>query len=141
MFGLRRDPLTELVSEFNRMQDEFNRYFTRGGALIGGPAINVWSDDEAIYAECDLPAIDPSKLDVSVKEGNQLTIQGERSAPEIKGAIWIRQERPFGHFSRSLTLPSMVDADRVSAKYEHGVLKVTLPKSAAAQPRKISIQA
>ena len=103
--------------------------------------VNLWEDEHAVYAEADLPGLDPAKLDISVTEGNQLlTIQGERFAPEIKGATWIRQERPFGQFARVIGLPALVDADRVEAKYENGVLAVVLPKSEAAKPRKITVK-
>lgn len=142
----RRDPFTELVGEFNRVQDELNRLFggvrpaawTAGPA--GGPALNLWADDHNVYAEVDLPAFDPAKLDVTVTEGNKLTIQGERTAPEPQGAVWVRQERPVGRFSRTVTLPVLVDADKVEARYEDGVLKLTLPKSEAAKPRKITVK-
>ena len=80
-------------------------------------------------------------LDVFVTEGNQLTIQGERKAPELKGSAWVRQERPFGRFTRVIGLPSLVDADKVEATYESGVLRLTLPRSEAAKPRKIEVKA
>jgi HSP20 family protein len=84
--------------------------------------------------------VDPAKLEVTVTEGNRLTIQGERRAPEIEGASWLRQERPFGKFTREIVLPALVDPDKVEAKYELGVLRLTLPKHEAARPRKIVVQ-
>jgi len=137
---LRRDPLGELWTEFNRVSNEMNRLFT-ARPTGGGLPLNLWSDDHALYAEIDLPALDPAKLDVTVAEGNVLTVQGERTAPEVQGAAWFRQERPFGRFSRSVTLPVLVDADKVEASYENGVLRLTLPKSEAAKPRKITVKA
>jgi HSP20 family protein len=138
MFPFRRDQF-DLMTEVNRVSDEVNRLF--GRHAVGGPLMNVWSDDQNVYVEADLPAIDPEKLDVSVAEGNQLTVSGERFAPEVPGAVWVRQERPAGKFSRAVTLPVLVDADNVEARYEHGVLKLTLPKSEAAKPRKITVKA
>lgn len=135
-----RDPFGELVHEFNRVQDEVNRLF--GYRLAGGGLpVNLWADDHNLFVEADLPAMDPAKLDVSVTEGNKLTISGERLAPTVEGAVWVRQERPVGKFSREVTLPVLVDADRVEASYEHGVLKLTLPKHEAAKPRKITVKA
>jgi HSP20 family protein len=136
-----------LVNEVSAMQDEFNRLFHRispfgtTAPAVAAPLLNVWEDDQALYVDADLPGIDPARLDVTVTEGNQLSIQGERAAPEIQGAVWVRQERPSGQFVRTVTLPALVDADRVEAKYEHGVLRLTLPKSEAAKPRKIQVQA
>lgn len=142
----RRNPLGELWYEVNRAQEEFGKLFgrltpfQRSEVAGAGPLVNVWEDENALHAEADLPDIDPTKLDVNVTEGNRLTISGERKAPEIAGATWIRQERPFGLFSRTVELPFMVDPDRVEATYELGVLKITLPKSEAAKPRKITVK-
>lgn len=142
----RRNPLGELWFEVNRAQEEFSKLFGRltsfsrpeGG--VGVPLVNVWEDENTVYAELDLPDVDPAKLDVSVNEGNRLTVSGERKAPEVPEAAWVRQERPFGLFSRVVELPYMVDADRVDANYENGVLRITLPKSEAAKPRKIPVK-
>jgi len=133
--------------EVTRAQDEVARLVGRFGipgvaphAAGTGPLVNVWEDDNVFHAEADLPGIDPAKLEITVTEGNQLTIAGERTPPEVKGAAWVRQERPFGRFTRVVGLPVMVDPDRVEARYENGVLRLTLPKSEAAKPRKISVQ-
>ena len=145
MNRVRRSPFGMLVNEVSAMQDEINRLVGRispfsSAPTAAAPMLNVWEDDQALYVDADLPGIDPAKLDVTVTEGNQLSIQGERAAPDIKGAVWVRQERPTGKFVRVVTLPSLVDADKVEAKYEHGVLRLTLPKSEAAKPRKIQVQ-
>jgi len=142
----RRNPLGELWYEVNRAQEEFGKLFgrlttfTRPEGASGVLPVNVWEDEQAVHAEFDLPDVDPAKLDLSVTEGNRLTISGERKAPEMAGATWVRQERPFGSFTRIVDLPYMVDADKVEASYEHGVLRVTLPKSEAAKPRKIVVK-
>ena len=135
-----RNPLGTLWQEFNQVQDEFTKWLGHAARGPASPAVSVWEDEQAIYAEADLPGVDPAKLEVTVTEGNQLTIQGERFAPEITGAVWVRQERPFGKFVRAVMLPSLVNADRVEAKYENGVLRLTLPKHEAAKPRKITVK-
>lgn len=141
MARFRRDAFGELFTEVNRIQEEFQRLFGSGTSAPAGPAVNVWADDNNFYAEADLPDLNLDKLEVFVTDGNQLTIQGERQAPDVRGAVWVRQERPFGQFTRVLSLPTLVDTDKVEAKYEHGVLKLTLPKSEAAKPRKITVKA
>lgn len=133
----RREAFGDLWQELGRIQGEFDRVF---GSRARVPSINVWSDDHNVFAEADLPGIDPAKIDVTVTEGNKLTIQAERTMPSDDNAVWVRQERPTGTFLREVTLPVLVDADKVSANYTHGVLKLTLPKSEAAKPRKITIQ-
>lgn len=144
---LRRDTFSDIFREMNRLQDEMNWVFRRAGARNGfaartgvGPAFNVWEDEHNVYAESDLPGIDINKLDISVTEGNQLTIQGERQAPAPENAVWHRQERGFGQFTRVLSLPTLVNTDKVEAKYEDGVLRLTLPKAEVAKPRKIVVK-
>jgi len=134
---LRRD----LWGELGRVQDEFNRLLN--SRTVGNPGlpVNLWSDEHAVYAEVDLPNLDVANLEVTVTEGNELTIRGERKPPELPNAVWVRQERSFGPFERTLTLPVLIDADKVEAKYEDGVLKLTLPKHEAAKPRKITVKA
>jgi HSP20 family protein len=135
-----RHPLGSLWQEFNQVQDEFAKWFGRANNAVAVPQLSVWDDENAVYAEADLPGIDPAKLEVTVTEGDQLNVQGERVPPNVSGAVWVRQERPFGKFSRAVRLPSLVDADKVEAKYENGVLRLTLPKHEAAKPRKIVVK-
>jgi len=135
----RRHPLGTLWHEFNQVQDEFTKWFGRTVGNPTDPLLNVWEDDNAVYAEVDLPGIDPAKLEITIAEGNQLTVQGERVPPTIPGVAWIRQERPFGKFVRVVGLPTLVDAEKVDAKYENGILRLTLPKHEAAKPRKITV--
>ena len=129
-----------------RFQDEFQRMFGRNvfGSprfVPAGPAMNVWADEQAVFAEVDLPGVDVDKLDISVVEGNKLTIQGERPVLDLPNAVWHRQERSFGTFGRTLTLPFAVDADKVDARLENGVLTIKLAKHESAKPRKIAVKA
>jgi len=142
---MRLNGFNDLFQEMNRFQEEFGNLFGRTGYGTNrwagnGPAVNLWADENALHAELDLPGIDPSKFDISVVEGNRLTIKGERPMVEVPGAVWHRQERGYGTFTRELTLPTLVDADKVEARYEAGVLKLTLPKAEAAKPRKITVR-
>jgi HSP20 family protein len=103
------------------------------------PPLNIWGDNDKVYAEAELPGMQLDHLEIYVTEENQLTIQGERRQPELDKGVWYGQERGFGQFSRTIRLPVKVDADKVEARFEHGVLFVTLPKSEAAKPRRISV--
>lgn len=143
----RRDLFNDVFGDMARFHEEFGRVFGRNVFGTGqrfpaaGPALNVWADEHDVYVQADLPGVDAHKLDISVVEGNRLTIQGERPVVEVPNAVWHRQERGFGTFTRELTLPTLVNADKVEAKYEHGVLTLTLPKAEAAKPRKIAVKA
>ena len=140
MIVRNRNPFGALWQEINDVQDEFNKWFAAAHAGRPPPRSPSGRTRTRCHAEADLPGLDPAKIEVTVNEGNQLTIQGERPATEVPGAVWVRQERPFGKFVRSITLPALVDADRVEAKYENGVLRLTLPKHEAAKPRKIVVK-
>jgi len=80
------------------------------------------------------------QLEIYVREGNQLSIQGERQPCAPEKGVWHRQERGFGKFNRAIELPVAVDADKVEARFEHGVLHVKLPKSESAKPRRILVK-
>ena len=97
----RRHPLGTLWRELNQAQDEFAKWFGRNATNPVDPPMSVWEDENAVFAEIDLPGIDPAKLEITVTEGNQLTVQGERVAPSPNGVSWLRQERPYGKFVRS----------------------------------------
>jgi HSP20 family protein len=108
---------------------------------VAFPALNIWQDEGAIYAEAELPGMELNDLEIYVTGGNQLTIKGERKQPKLEKGTWHRQERGFGSFSRIVTLPSDVNAEKVEARLVNGVLTITMPKSEAAKPRKIIVKA
>jgi len=137
---MRLNGFNDLFREMSRFQEEFNRVARDGGRGPVGPSVNVWADEHTVFVEADLPGVDASKLDIAVTEGNRLTIQGERPEVNLPNAVWHRQERGHGTFVRELTLPMPVDADKVEARYDAGVLRLTLPMAEAAKPRKITVR-
>ena len=90
--------------------------------------------------EAELPGLNLKDLEILVTDGNQLVIKGERKVNVPEKGIWHRQERSYGSFTRSLTLPFHVDADKVDAHFENGVLLVKMPKHESARARKIPIK-
>jgi len=148
MLMTRWEPYTNLWNELSRFQQEMNRLFDSFGLgedgwptfAIAYPAVNVWEDDENVYAEAELPGMELNDLEIYVTGGNQLTIKGERKQPASDKGVWHRQERGFGSFTRTISLPLDVDADKVEARLCNGVLTITMPKSEAAKPRKIAVK-
>ena len=140
----RRHPFGVLFNEMTAVGDEFAHLFGRLSGHPEGTAtfpLNVWQDENAIYVEGDLPGVDRATLEVTVTEGDKLTIRAQRPAPaKAEGVMWLRQERPAGNFARLIGLPFPVDADKVEATYTNGVLKVTLPKIAAVKPRTVPVK-
>lgn len=122
-----------------------NRLFDRWGHSpfnVGEfPAVNLWEENDALVIEAELPGLELQDLEIFVTGHNQFTIKGERKAPNVDKGVPHRQERAFGKFTRTVTLPFAVDENAVEATFEHGVLRVRLPKHEAAKPRKIEIKA
>lgn len=104
------------------------------------PAVDIQETDEAFVVSADLPGLSKDDIDISLEDG-VLTLAGERkfSNEETEGKTFRRIERSYGAFRRSFTLPQGVDAEKVKATFADGELHLTLPKSATAKPRKISI--
>ena len=129
----------------NEMQHEVNRVFDRFGQHPFGigefPAVNLWEEDGALYLEAELPGLELSDLEIFVTGHNQFTLKGERKLPTVEKGVQHRQERGYGKFTRTLTLPFAVDESQIEARFEHGVLKVRMPKHEQAMPRKIAIKA
>ena len=105
------------------------------------PAVNLWEDDDNVYAEADLPGVKMEDLEVLVL-GNELSIKGQRQEPDEQpdGVSFYRRERVGGSFSRVFRLPVDIDGARVEAHLRDGVLTVTLPKVAAAKSHKVQIK-
>ena len=104
------------------------------------PAVNVWMGQDDAIVTTELPGIDPEKLDISVVK-DVLKINGSREVEAAKeGESYYRQERSGGPFSRALQLPFQVDASKVEAKYEKGILQITLPRAEAEKPKKIVVK-
>ena len=132
------DQLQDFQSQMNRLFDRYGPGY--GPGVMAFPALNVWEEGEQVSVEAELPGLDLKDLEIYVTGGNQLTLKGERRPPTTEKGVWHRQERTFGRFTRSLTLPFPVDADKVDARLDNGVLLVRLAKHESARPRKIVVK-
>lgn len=123
-----------------RLQDEVNRLFEDSWPTGGGfPAVNVWSNSNEAVVTAEIPGIDPKSLDVSVM-GNVLTIGGERRQPEISEKDhYLRRERGFGQFTRTVELPFMVNGEKIEATCSNGILKVVMQRAESDRPKKITV--
>jgi HSP20 family protein len=138
-----------LWNQLQQFQGEMNRLFDRwgGGDREGAfgaaafPPVNVWEDGDQVWLEAELPGLGLKDLEIYVTGGNQLTLKGQRKPAAPEKGVLHRQERAFGTFVRTLTLPFPVDPDKVEARLENGVLEVKLAKHETARPRKIEVKA
>jgi HSP20 family protein len=146
---VRWEPVRELTSIQNEMNRLFNTFFDApsGGGNGGStplrrwiPAMDLVETDEHFVLKADLPGLTEADVNVEV-EDNVLTVSGERNAEhEDKREGYVRVERAFGSFRRSLTLPEGIDPDGVQANFDKGVLEVRIPKPEERKPRKVAIQ-
>lgn len=141
---VRWDPGREvdtLQSEVNRIFDTFFGQDSRDDARARRwvPAMDLAETEEHLILRADLPGLRRDDVEIEVKDG-VLTISGERRAQqEERSEGFHRIERAFGTFSRSLTLPKGVDAEKVAAEFEDGVLEVRIPKPEDTKPVRVQI--
>ena len=132
-------PLLRLQDQMNRLFEDF---FEDMPALrpysATYPAVNVWEDGDCAYLEAELPGLSMNDIEVLMM-GNELTLNGQRKIEQPEGASWHRRERSHGQFSRTMTLPWEIDADKVEAHLHDGVLTVKLPKCESCKPKKINV--
>src|SRR5229473_1134520 len=136
----RWDPYREFNTVQERLNSLFNASFNEGrdeslATSSFAPAVDVYEDEHNVTLKIEVPGIDEKDIDVRI-ENNTLTVHGERKIEkEEKEENYRRVERQYGSFTRTFNLPPTVDAEKVQADYDKGVLKVTLPKKAEAKGR------
>jgi HSP20 family protein len=136
------------LGRLSNLRDELDSLFelpflTNGSnrsQLFGGwtPALDLYQNNDNIVAVVELPGMRKDDIEISLHEG-MLTIGGERKHESTEAENAERSERYVGKFRRSISLPSRVDASKVTANYKDGILTVTLPKAEEAKPRKIQV--
>jgi HSP20 family protein len=138
----RRDvaPAAQLFGGLNRLNWMLDEAFNGSGAALAWmPACDIIEDKEQLKVVLELPGVRPEDVKINL-ENQVLTVRGEKKvAAEESKERWHRYERSYGSFERSFTLPGSVDAERIHATAEHGVLTLTLPKSEKAKPREIPV--
>jgi HSP20 family protein len=141
------------LQEFTSLQRQMNRLFDAfsgetslmpfednlSGWELGPPPVDIYEDDQKLTIKVEVPGIDEKDIKVET-ENNLLTVHRERRLEkDIKEENFRRMERHYGAFSRSFTLPSTVDPQKIEANYAHGVLAIQMPKRAEARPKQIKV--
>jgi HSP20 family protein len=133
-FGRSHAPHAQLRRELDRLFSEVEP------SAQAGTTLGFEEDGANFVLRADVPGLTQSDFEISVA-GNTVTLRGERKVAVPEGYSTHRRERSAVKFAKSYQLPTRVDADKVTATLKHGVLTLTLPKVAEAQPRKISVNA
>lgn len=140
---VRWEPFRDLMS----MRDDFDRLFE---SFFGGmpviredfwtPSVDIIENNGNIEVKAEIPGMKKEDIKVTVRD-NVLSIAGERKQEhETKEKTFHRIESYYGEFSRSIRLPSDVEADKIKAIYKDGILNITLPKPESAKPKKIEVE-
>jgi HSP20 family protein len=138
---LRDVRFPDVLRDMRRAQEEMNRLF--GGLRFAlrseFPSVNIWVGADGAIVTAQVPGVSPDQLDVTVHQ-DTVTLRGKRE-PEALGsdAVVHRQERPQGPFNRTLVLPFRADAERVSARFDRGILTLELPRPESDRPRQVKI--
>ncbi|HWP27054.1 MAG TPA: Hsp20/alpha crystallin family protein [Xanthobacteraceae bacterium] len=136
------DPFVMLQEEIDRLFDDFMRGWPTVGRLPEfAPEMDVTENDKEIEVTVELPGLEEKDIQINVAD-NFLTIRGEKRAEKNEETRNYRHyERSYGSFSRTIELPPGIDADAIKASLSKGVLKVTVPKPAPAQVKKVEVKA
>ena len=148
----------DLFENLRHMQDRMNRLMNtaltygppianslgqQDGFFDFSPAIDLNETEQAYLVRCDLPGLDKDKINITV-QNNSMTLQGIRenqNETKDEKSGHYAQERSYGSFARSISLPGPVDESRINAEYKNGVLTVTLPKAGETKTtKKVAIQ-
>jgi HSP20 family protein len=148
---VRWEPVRELSSLQTDVNRLFNAFFdttTTGANGANGdgaprrwvPAMDLVETEDQFVLKADLPGLAEEDVHIDV-EDDVLTVSGERKAEhEDKREGYVRVERSYGAFRRSLTLPEGVEPEAVSASFQRGVLEIRIPKPEERKPRRVAIQ-
>ena len=136
--------------DFGPLERRFSRFFDgdyvpdawsdAGSVAVNWkPAVDIFEDDHSIVIKAELPGVESKDVDVEVKDG-VLTLKGERShETEVKDDNYYRRERTFGKFERRFSLPEGIDAEKITADFKDGVLKIEVAKPEEHKPKKIAV--
>lgn len=132
--------LDRMQRQMDRLLDAFNGQGE--GRISAGvfPPINLSEDQENYFIRAELPGVEAGKLDIQAT-GKSLTLSGERKiAEENNGVRYHRREREGGTFSRVISLPGDINAEKVDAELANGVLTIKIAKAEAAKPKQITVR-
>lgn len=131
-WGMRPSSFEELVKNMDWWDDESD--------VVRGVAADVYETDEEVVVKMAIPGVKPGEISINVT-GDVLTISGEnKEEKETKKRDYYQKQLRYGSFSQTVTLPVSVVSDKAEARFNHGILEVTLPKAEDVKPKQIQIK-
>jgi HSP20 family protein len=143
---IKWEPLSDLVSLRDAMDRLFEDSYVRmrGLPAVFGTeplALDIYETADSVVVKSTVPGVKAEDIDITIT-GDVLTIKGETKTEEkVEKASYIRQERRYGAFQRSVQLPGSLVTDKAEAAFENGVLTLTIPKSEESKPKTIKVEA
>ncbi|MCL7451468.1 MAG: Hsp20/alpha crystallin family protein [Anaerolineae bacterium] len=140
---VRWEPFRDMVS----LRDAMDRMFEESGFRPpvpfgwseGSLSVDMYETDESVIVKTAIPGVKADDIDISVT-GDTLTVRAEtKEEEEVKRENYLRRERRFGSYCRSVTLPGGLEADKAEADYSDGILKLTFPKTEEVKPKSIKV--
>jgi HSP20 family protein len=125
------------------LRTDFDRLTTRvfdSATRTGGARLDAYREGDSFFVDIDLPGVDPAGIDITV-DRKVLTVRAERKRAEREGLTYVVAERPMGTVSRQVFLSDSLDTDRLDARYDNGVLTLSIPVTEKAKPRKFEVTA
>jgi HSP20 family protein len=136
MSVIRFDPFGDPFRSLDRLASQL----VSGARTPMGMPMDVWQGQDGYHVVLDLPGVDPGSVEIT-SERNILTIGAERHPEYHESGNLLLAERPQGRFTRQVQVSDAVDSANIAATYENGVLRLTIPISQAAKPRRIEVRA
>jgi len=133
---MRFDPFGDPFRSLDRLASQL----VSGARTPMAMPMDVWQEEDGFHVALDLPGVDPGSVEIT-SERNMLTIGAERRPEYHESGNVLLAERPQGRFTRQLQVSDALDSASIAATYENGVLRLTVPMSQAAKPRRIEVQA
>jgi HSP20 family protein len=134
-------PFFQLRDEINRLVGGMQGEETSGATAAWIPAVDIHDYEDRFALFVDLPGVDPAQVEITLANG-VLTLSGQRTTEKPVGKesdVPMRIERGSGPFHRRFILPDSIDGEQIKAVGRNGVLEISIPKQAKAQPRRIKV--
>ena len=140
---VRWEPTREVDTLQNEVNRVFDAFFGGGGEATRArrwvPAMDLVETEDQLILKADLPGMTTNDVNIEIKDG-VLTVSGERRAEHQENSEgFYRVERAFGQFSRSMSLPDGIDAEKIAAEFQNGVLEIRIPKPEERKPHRVAI--
>ena len=143
---VRWEPFSDLMSLREAMDRLFEESVVRPGSRVLAPygaselALDMYETDNEVVVTAALPGVKPEEVEITIT-GDTLTIKGETtSGTTVEKVNYLRQERRYGAYSRTVALPTPIHADKAEAKFKDGVLTLSIPKAEEAKPKTIKVK-